>query len=526
MSSSSLFRLKLSLIFVIFTRRMKEIQNPPHNPKDYTGQTKLKTQNLSARPPIVAVMGHVDHGKTTLLDYIRKTNVASKEAGGITQSIGAYEIEHLLTSSGQVKKITFVDTPGHESFSKMRMRGVKVADLAILVVAADDGVKPQTKETIQILKSTNTPFVVAINKIDKSNADIERTKSDLMKEEVLLEGYGGNISWQGISAKTGQGVNELLDLILLAAELEDLKYDSSASASGVIIESKMDSRKGIVVSVIVKNGNLKVGEEIYTSSAKGKIKLIEKFLNKKVDSFLPSSPALIIGFEELPQIGEEFFAGRKDIYERGKTAIKKPIKNLSEENGVPVLNLIIKADVSGSLEAISGIIKNLPQENAKINIVDELIGDINDNDVKLAIATKGIIVGFKSKAVKSAENLAGINNIKIITSEIIYKLLEFLEEEIKIGGKQHPSGELEILAVFSGKNKKQIVGGRVFSGSVRNKSHFKIIRNNEEISRGKILNLQKSKKDIDNVDINEECGIFVEADRPIEKGDKLVFYNK
>jgi len=215
-------------------------------------------------------MGHVDHGKTSLLDYIRKTTVTAKEAGGITQSIGAYEITHPSTSSGQAKQITFIDTPGHEAFSKMRARGASIADLAILVVAADDGVKPQTKESIEILNSSKTPFVVAMNKIDKPNADIERVKNDLMNNGVLLEGYGGNVSWQAISAKTGEGVNKLLDLILLTAELENFTYDPAQQANGVIIESKINSQRGIIAVAVVKNGILKIGDEISTPSARGK----------------------------------------------------------------------------------------------------------------------------------------------------------------------------------------------------------------------------------------------------------------
>ena len=233
------------LIFLLTLQGMSETQN------------KNLSANWRTRSPIVVVMGHVDHGKTSLLDFIRKTNIIAKEAGGITQSIGAYEIKHPSAGSGQAKKITFIDTPGHEAFSKMRGRGAKVADLAILVVAAEDGVKPQTKESIEIIKETKTPFVVAINKIDKPNADIEKTKNDLMVNGVLLEGYGGNISWQAISAKTGQGINELLDLILLAAEMENLAYNPDENASGIIIEAKADSRSGIIVSAIVKNGVLK-----------------------------------------------------------------------------------------------------------------------------------------------------------------------------------------------------------------------------------------------------------------------------
>src|SRR3989344_3533059 len=251
------------------------------------------------RSPIVVVMGHVDHGKTTLLDYIKKTNIAGKEAGGITQAIGAYEVTH------NGKQITFIDTPGHEAFSKMRSRGATAADLAILIVAADDGVKPQTKEVIKILKDTKTAFVVAINKIDKNNADPERVKSDLLNNEVMLEGYGGGISYQQISAKTGEGVPELLDLVLLATEMDALTYSEEEPASGFVVESKLDRRRGNEVVVILKNGVLRRGDEVYTPSVEGRVKILENFLGDSVAELKPSSPALIFGFEKLPEVGEE-----------------------------------------------------------------------------------------------------------------------------------------------------------------------------------------------------------------------------
>ena len=255
------------------------------------------------RPPIVVVMGHVDHGKTTLLDYIRKTSVAAREAGGITQAVGAYEIER------DGRKITFIDTPGHEAFSAMRSRGAQAADLAILVVAADEGVKPQTKEAIKILEDAKTPFIVAINKIDKTAGNIEKAKNDLMGVNVFLEGYGGQTSYQGISAKTGEGVEGLLDLVLLVADVEDLSYDPSAPATGYIVEASRDPRRGIAVSVIIRNGTLHRGDKVRTPSAMGKVKILEDFSGKTAESLEPSAPAVVIGFEDLPLIGEEFFAG-------------------------------------------------------------------------------------------------------------------------------------------------------------------------------------------------------------------------
>lgn len=483
---------------------------------------EIKNKNLLPRPPIVAVMGHVDHGKTTLLDYIRKTNLAVREVGGITQSIGAYEIKH----SG--KKIVFIDTPGHEAFSKMRTRGATAADLAILVVAADDGVKPQTKESIEILNATKTPFIVAINKIDKSNADIEKTKTDLTQNGVLLEGFGGDVSWHAVSAKTGEGINELLDLILLAGEMEDLKYNPVAKAMGAVIESKMDSRQGIAVSVIVKDGILKTGDEIFTQTASGKIKALENFLGERVSELPAASPALILGFDKLPAVGEEFFTDKRELAgaEFPKTAEGKFISKLekSEKSPLPTMAVIIKADVSGSLEALAEIIQNIPQENTKIAVLEKSVGGITDGDVKLASATSAAIIGFKVKATKPAENLAKTQGVKIIASEIIYELLKMLEEEMKSVEEKGPSGELEILAVFSRNGKKQVIGGRVVSGALKNKIQVKILKNNEEAGTGRIMNLQAGKQDVSRVNEGEECGILLESEIAAEKGDKLFVF--
>jgi len=477
-----------------------------------TQGSKLNTQNLLPRPPIVVVMGHIDHGKTTLLSYIRKTKMP-KEPGEITQSIGAYEIEH----SG--RKITFIDTPGHEAFSKMRQRGAKVADLGILVVAADEGVKPQTREAIEILQESKTLFVVAINKIDKPNADIEKVKMDLTQAGVLLEDFGGNISWQAISAKTGEGIGELLDLILLAADLEGLTYDPTAKASGVIIESRMDSRRGLAVAVIVKDGILRVGDEIATSSAIGKIKILENFLGERVKELSPSSPALIVGFENLPQIGEEFFSGKVELAEI--KPVNREIREISAQIGEDSrINFILKADVSGSLEALSEIVKTIPN----VKIIRQSVGDINDGDVKSALNTNAIIIGFKTRVNKAAENLAKAQDIKIITSEIIYELIKKLEEEIENLKEPEINGQLEILAVFDKRaGKRQVIGGRVISGSFKNNLIVKIQRQEQVLSQGKILNLQREKQDVSQVNEGKECGILLEADILVNVGDKLIY---
>ena len=478
-----------------------------------------ENKNLMSRPPVVVVMGHVDHGKTTLLDYIRKTTVASREAGGITQSIGAYETEH----SG--KKITFIDTPGHEAFIKMRSRGANIADLAILVVAADEGLKPQTKESLKILEETKTQFVVAITKIDKNNADIERVKNELMTNGVLLEGYGGQISYQPVSAKTGEGVNELLDFILLAAEMENLTYDKSAPASGYILEAKMDRRRGLEASVIVKDGVLKTGEFISTETAKGKIKIMENFAGKTAKELAPSSPALIIGFENLPQVGEAFSSVEKSELPEIRPSNLPEIRpsNLpATEEPSSALRLIIKASDSGSLEALSGIIKAIAEQKP-LKIIAESVGDVSDNDVKMAISSKAMIIAFRSKTEKGPKYMADINNIKIISSEIIYELVKTIEDFLVQLEKPAPAGTLRILAVFNQSDpKKQIIGGKVESGVFKNKSQFGIERDGTIIGTGRVNNLQQQKKDATEVAEGKEAGLLASSETMVKAGDLLV----
>lgn len=489
------------------------------------------------RPPIVVVVGHVDHGKTSLLDYIRKANVAAKEAGKITQSIGAYEIEHSPSpeASAERRKITFIDTPGHQAFSQMRIRGVKIADIAILVVAVDDSVQEQTREAIKVLEQTGTPFVVAITKLDKVNADINKVKNDLMQAQVLLEGYGGNISWQGVSSKTGEGINELLDLILLTAELEDLQYQPESPGRGFILESRVDSRKGAIATVIVTDGKLKVGDEICAASPQAgglmrvKIKSLENFLGKPVKEAAPSSPVLIIGFKEAPPVGAELLVGGEILTTSPITPLQTqgPAVPVKSKEGLVIINLILKADTRGSLEALSAITRNLPlSPGYEVNIIDESIGEITDGDVKWASAgaEEAVIVGFRSKPSKAAADLAKIQNIKIIASDIIYELTKQLEDWIKNFGRKVISGDLEILAIFGkGGGREQTVGGKVAAGEVKNNAIFEIQRNGKEIGVGRIVNLQQQRKDTTKVEAGNECGLLAQSEMEIKIGDHLIF---
>jgi translation initiation factor IF-2 len=477
------------------------------------------------RPPIVVVMGHVDHGKTTLLDHIRRANVAGREAGGITQAVGAYEIIH------NGRKITFIDTPGHEAFSAMRSRGAQAADLAILVVAADEGVKPQTKEAIKILEETKTPFVVVINKIDKTGGSVEKAKNDLAMANVFLEGHGGSVSYQGISAKTGDGIDALLDLTLLAADLEELSYDPAAGASGYVLEAWRGSQRGLEASVIVKNGTLRRGDMIQTPTAKGKVKILEDFLGHPVSSLEPSAPAIIAGFETLPSVGEEFSVGEAN--DQGPATGGKEEKKIWKLGGAAAngkeLNLLLKASDGGSLEALAGVLAQIGARDEKgIFVVGEGIGDVTDGDVRNAIANNATIIGFKNRVEKGAQNLAEAQGVTVITSKIVYELADAITEIL--AGKRGPQavGKLEVLAVFNqGKLDKQLIGGRVTEGVIRGKASSDILRaaeggGLEPVASGKIVSLREKKSELTQAEKGKEIGLVVNAATLIKVGDVLV----
>jgi len=488
----------------------------------YIGTMTIKrVKKPEERSPVVVVMGHVDHGKTKMLDAIRKTNVVDKEAGGITQSIGAYEIVH----GG--KRITFIDTPGHEAFSRMRQRGARVADIAILVVAADDGVKEQTKEAIMHIKAAQIPFIVAINKVDKSNADVDRTKRELLDAGVFLEGMGGDISYQEVSAKAGQGIGEMLDLLLIAVELQNLTYDPAGDPAGIVIEARTDPQRGTTASVILKNGTLKVGEAIVTATARGKIRIMESFFGKRIKLVKPSAPALLVGFDELPLVGEEFIAGRAAEEEmrrrREEVTIAlrlQPFKTDKEH----VYNIIVRADVSGSAEALVELLKGLGKENIEIRIVDFGVGEITNGDVNLAISTGSIIAAFNVKVHTSAENLAKNNHIAIFASDVIYRVLKAVEEEIKRRLPREPLGVMKVLATFRGIEKRQVVGGKITAGEIKNKAAVEIWRREKKAGSGTIVNLQSQRKDVDRIEKDNEAGILFEGDVIIKEGDELRFY--
>ena len=496
-------------------------------PKETLKTISIKAE-LKTRPPIVVVMGHVDHGKTTLLDYIRKANIAAREAGGITQATAAYEIEHRPAGSAEARKITFIDTPGHEAFTAMRSRGAQVADLAILVIAADEGVKPQTKEAIKIIEEAKTPFIVAINKIDKTNGNLDKARNDLMSAGVLLEGYGGQVSYHAVSAKTGEGIDELLDLVLLAADVEELTYDASAGASGFVLEAKRDPKRGIEVAVIVKNGTLSRGDVIHTRTARGKVKILENFLGKTAPSLEPSAPAIVIGFESIPKVGEEFAVG--DLTEKISVVAHGPagsaVNQLSKSKP-NTLNLILKAGDAGSLEALSVVLRGIDQKGGKeINIVDEGVGDITDGDVRHAMATRATIIGFKNRTEKGARTLAEAQTVTVITSDIVYDLSTAVEEYFSGARGPAAAGELEVLAIFNQeKPQKQLVGGRVTNGTFRGKASFDVVRGvvgSAPVGNGKILGLREKKSEIFQAEKGKEIGVLIDSQMLVQVGDKLL----
>ena len=491
------------------------------------------------RPPVVVVLGHVDHGKSSILEAIKDLKITAKESGGITQHIGAYEVEH------QGKKITFIDTPGHEAFSAMRSRGAKIADVAVLVVAGDEGVKPQTKEAISHIREASIPMVVAINKIDKPEADPERAKRELAKESVLVESIGGDIPSVNVSARTKEGLSDLLEVILLLAEMEGLAGDVLRPAKGVVVESHLDSNRGPTATVILKEGKLKEGDILATASAFGRVKAIEDFQGKPVSGALPSMPVIVIGFEDIPNVGEEFSVFNS--IEEAKKSVKEKKQGFFENLELAPeaknnLNLILRVDVIGSLEAIQGILRkvnkefleehkeNLGEETVGLKIIRGGVGEIGEADVRLAMATGAKIIGFRVKTNQIAKNLIQREKITVINFETIYDLAKavrnLLEKQVRPRDVKVYLGKIRVLAVFLTDKDRQIIGGRVVDGEVKQSSFLEIYRDEEKVGEGKIIELQKNKKKVGQVEKGSECGILYKGEVKIEKGDILQSYVK
>ncbi len=490
------------------------------------------------RPPIVTIMGHVDHGKTTLLDRIRKTHLAEKEAGGITQSIGAYK----ATING--RSITFIDTPGHEAFTEMRARGAQATDIVVLVVAADDGVMPQTVEAYDHAKNAGVPVIVAINKIDKPNANIELTKQDLVnKLNIIPDDWGGDVPVVPISAKTGKGIDELLEMILLVAELREIKGYWYGKARGIIIESKLDKFKGPVATVIVRDGILKLGDYFVAGNTYGKVRSIFDDAGKSVKEAKPSDPVVIMGFEELPESGSILYVMPsqkevRDYMESRKVEQTQSVKRvrleniheLSETEGRKVLNIIVKADTFGALEALKNAIEKIEPEEIKIDVVHAGIGNININDVLLASADQAVILGFRVGIEPKTELKADQLGVQIKTYEIIFDLTEDIKAAL--AGMMEPElieeviGHARVLQVFNISKVGNIAGFQLYDGRAEKNANVKILRNNNVIFDGRIEALKHFKDDVNSLEAPQEGGLKVENFEDFKPNDEIEFYIK
>jgi translation initiation factor IF-2 len=484
-----------------------------------------KQPDVITRPPVVVVLGHIDHGKTSLLMAIREFNILEKESGGITQHVGAYQIEH------NQKKITFIDTPGHESFSAIRGRGSKLADIAVLVIDAAEGVKKQTKEAITHIKNAQLTTIVALNKMDKPGANPEMVKQQLSKEDILVESWGGQVPSVEMSAKTGQGITDLLDMIQLVAEVADLKAETGVLAEGTIIEAYLDPKKGPTTTVLVENGTLRQGDFIGTDSVVGKVKNLGDFLQKEMKEANPSDPAVIIGFESVPVVGEKFSVFNS--YEEAKNNLKvKEIKQNTFEFDPckKYLNLIIKGDAQGSLEGIEEVLKILPQDNVCVRVIRSEVGDITEHDVKMAKTSEAIIIAFRVKKDKVAEISAENNKVKVYDFTIIYELAqkvrELMERKLTKEKERVDLGKIEVLAIFRTEKNRQIVGGNVIEGEVQKGASLEIFREGEKIGHGRIIELQSNKKDFDVVKQGRECGILYQGSERIKEGDELAVFRE
>lgn len=514
---------------------------------DKTGEEKLldlqkdirsySDKEASTRPPIVTVMGHVDHGKTSLLDYIRKTKVTLGEAGGITQAIGAYRV------NVNNKYITFIDTPGHEAFTAMRARGASVTDIAILIVAADDGIMPQTVEAINHIKSANIPMIVAINKMDKPQADPDRIMQQLAEHNVLPEAWGGDAIICKISAHTGEGIDKLLETILLVADMQDLKANENIPAIGTILEAKLDKGRGAVASLIVRDGSLHVGDTIISGTSICKVKAMMDENNKTVKVATPSMPVTVLGFNEVPKAGETFTAVdeklSKQIVEERKAKQKEELLKGSggntledllqktSEKDVKILNIVLKTDVNGSLEAIKSSIMKLVNDEVKINILHSGVGAVSESDLILANASNAMVVAFNVSQDSKVKTTAERMKIKIYSYKIIYELLDEIERVIK--GMKEPKyeevylGMAEVRAVFKLTSTGIVAGSFVRDGKIVRGEHAKIYRGDELIATTEIKSLKIVKDDVKEAGKDRECGIKTTYD-DVAVGDRIECY--
>jgi len=498
-------------------------------------EEKFDEKDLKSRPPIVTIMGHVDHGKTKLLDVIRKSNVMDKEAGGITQHIGAYQVEI------HEKKITFIDTPGHEAFTTLRARGAQITDIVIIVVAADDGIMPQTIEAIDHAKVAKVPIIVAINKIDKPEINIDRVKQQLVEHDLTPEDWGGKTPVIPVSAKNNKGIDDLLEMILLVSEIQELKTVFDIPATGIVIESHLSNNRGPVATVLIKSGTLKIGDSFVVGTTFGKVRAMLDDFGKKKTIAPPSFPVEILGISKTPNAGDVLqvldnpkeIADKKRIEEK-QQKFRKPItletfsKDVKEQKNQKDLNVILKADVKGSLEAIISSLQKLNAENVGVQILHHSNGMVNESDVMLAVASNAIILAFGVSTKPEAERLAKLENIDIRNYNIIYNLIDDIQESLE--GMLDPEyeeyqiGELEIRSLFKSSKAGVIAGCFVNKGKITRGSKIKVFRSQKEIYDGNVDSLKRFKEDTKEVKKGFECGVSVHNFNDFSEGDIIIVF--
>ncbi len=499
-------------------------------------------EDLVARPPVVTIMGHVDHGKTTLLDAIRQSSVVETEAGGITQHIGAYQVQH------NGRKITFLDTPGHEAFTAMRARGAKVTDIAVLVVAADDGVKPQTQESIAHARAAEVPIVVAVNKVDKPDSDPQRVRQELVNEELQPEEWGGSTQYSDVSAKEKQNLDDLLEKVLLVADAElELTANPKAEASGPIIESRLDVGRGPVATMLVHRGTLRAGDAIVAGDAWGKVRALHNYRGEKIREAGPGDPVEIIGFDKPPAAGEHarvvendrqarhLAQSRGERFRREQLAQQRPtgisletLFSEMQEGAVQDLNLVIKADVDGSVEAAVSELQKIQHPEVRVNVIHTGVGGISENDVMLAAASNAMIVGFNVRPNAEARASAGREGVEIRTYDVIYRLTEEIEQAL-VGmlrpvTSEETLGEAEVRQLFRVSRLGTIAGCHVTSGVIRRGAKVRVVRDGAVVHEGSIAQLKRFKDDVREVEEGFECGILLEGFNDVKEGDVLEAY--
>ena len=472
-----------------------------------------------ARPPIVTILGHVDHGKTTLLDFIRKSSVASKEHGGITQHIGAYQVEH-----GR-KLITFIDTPGHAAFEKMRSRGAKVADIAMLVVAVDDGIMPQTIEAINHIQEAKVPMIVAVNKIDLAGIDtkvqLEKIKKQLSDRKVNLEEYGGDVPLVTLSAKTGEGVDKLLEMISLIAELHEIKGNPSLAAAGVVIEGNLDKFKGPIATILVRNGSLKKGDVVTLGGVKSKIRGMFDYSGKAVEKVGPSTPVEVLGLEEVPMVGVTL---GQEAEAKEEAAVKSLVDRLKQGES-KTLKVIIKADKQGSLEAIQASLEKFNEERKVVEFIFSGTGDIGEENIKLAATVGAIVIGFNVKVAPTAQRLSENEHVLIRTYNIIYELLDDIEEVVntllEVGQLEEVLGKANIIAEFPFGKAERVAGCRMIEGSIAKGQRIRVVREGTLLGETKLKSLRKVKDEVNKVEKGNDCGMLFDPPLDFAIGDTV-----